>query len=93
MQEKKLRMTAEIFGKVQGVFFRASTERQAIMLGLVGTVQNKDDGSVYLIAEGGEENLKTLEAWCHHGPPGAKVSNLKVKYSSPTHEFTHFGVI
>ncbi|MGI9545460.1 MAG: acylphosphatase, partial [Cyclobacteriaceae bacterium] len=51
-------------GRVQGVFYRASTKQKALELGLVGWVCNRSDGSVYLEAEGSKEQLNTLLAWC-----------------------------
>ena len=56
-----------IYGKVQGVFFRASTKDKAIELGLKGFVRNQPDGTVEVIAEGSEKQLQELVAWCHEG--------------------------
>ena len=64
-------------GLVQGVFFRASTVKQASALGVSGVVRNLADGSVEVVAEGGEAALRELVAWCRHGPPGARVSSLE----------------
>lgn len=66
-------------GKVQGVFFRASTKEKANELGLHGFVRNQSDGTVYLEAEGTEENLDKLVKWCNQGPPNAVVTNIKVE--------------
>jgi len=66
-------------GKVQGVFFRASTKEEAMKLGLTGYVMNRPDGNVILEAEGETEKLEQLLDWCHHGPPLAKVSNVEVR--------------
>lgn len=52
-------------GKVQGVGFRASARRKALELGLTGTVRNLKNGSVELIAQGKEEQLKTLLQYLH----------------------------
>lgn len=70
-------------GKVQGVFFRASAKDQAVMLGVSGFVQNEEDGSVYLLAEGEKEKLDALVNWCHHGPPRSEVEKVIVKESEP----------
>ncbi|MBA2422387.1 MAG: acylphosphatase [Chitinophagales bacterium] len=67
-----------VYGKVQGVFFRASARRHAEMLGISGFAQNEDDGSVHIEAEGMEENLKHFVDWCRKGPEGAKVINVKI---------------
>ena len=64
-------------GKVQGVFYRASTKEKAIMLGIKGTVKNQADGSVFIEAEGTPAQLDQLIAWCQQGPPRSKVTNVK----------------
>jgi acylphosphatase len=71
-----------ISGKVQGVYFRASTKDTAEKYGVNGFVRNEKDGSVYIEAEGEEENLKHFVAWCHHGPPHAKVQHIDLKEGS-----------
>lgn len=70
-----------VMGKVQGVFYRASTRDKAIALGVNGFVRNEPDDSVYIEAEGGKEQLNELIAWCRQGPPRAEVSDLVVKES------------
>jgi acylphosphatase len=77
----KRRATIQVFGRVQGVGFRASTCRQAGRLGLAGFVRNMPDASVYMEAEGREEDLKALVEWSRHGPPAAKVLRIQVDYS------------
>ncbi|HRN56628.1 MAG TPA: acylphosphatase [Agriterribacter sp.] len=68
-----------ITGKVQGVFYRGSAREQAERLGVKGEVKNMPDGSVLLIAEGAEETVMALIAWCHYGPPRAEVQEVTVK--------------
>lgn len=67
----------KISGRVQGVFFRASTKELADALGLSGFVRNEPDESVYVEAEGGEEAIEKLVAWCHSGPPTARVATVE----------------
>ncbi len=62
-----------IKGKVQGVFYRATTRAKALELGLTGFVQNQPDGSVYVEAEGPLEALQHLLDWCKQGPKHAQV--------------------
>lgn len=69
-------VSIRISGKVQGVFFRASTKGMAEQYGIKGFVRNEKDGSVYIEAEGEEENLKQFVAWCHQGPAHAQVSKV-----------------
>jgi len=65
-----------VTGNVQGVFYRASTKEAADQLNLKGFVQNQPDGSVYVEAEGNEENLKQFVTWCKQGPPRALVTHV-----------------
>jgi acylphosphatase len=67
-----------VTGKVQGVFFRASTQRQAERLNVKGFVRNEPDGSVYIEAEGLPDALEQFLNWCKHGPSGAVVKHCEV---------------
>jgi acylphosphatase len=67
-----------VIGRVQGVFYRASTQEAALRLGLVGWVRNCDDGSVELVACGEEPVLQQLENWLWQGPKYADVSAVEV---------------
>lgn len=62
-----------IAGKVQGVFFRASTREQALVLGVGGHALNRDDGRVEVLAVGAAQALDLLHAWLQQGPPAARV--------------------
>lgn len=66
-----------IHGRVQGVFFRASTAEQARPLGLNGSAVNLPDGSVRVVAEGTAQALDQLEAWLQHGPDRARVDAVE----------------
>ncbi len=69
-----------VHGRVQGVFFRAKTQKMAEGLGLTGWVQNCSEGSVEIHAEGSREKLEELIAWCRKGPPLASVSNIDLNW-------------
>lgn len=62
-----------VSGRVQGVFYRASTREQALRLGLAGYAKNLPDGRVEVLATGPAEALDALEHWLHQGPPAARV--------------------
>ncbi len=62
-----------------GRFFRASTLEQAQRLGLQGSVENRPDKSVALIAQGGREKVEALLRYVHHGSDAAKVSRVEVE--------------
>lgn len=66
-----------VHGRVQGVFFRDSARREAERLGVAGWVRNRGDGSVELHAEGPEEAVAALVAWCEEGPPQAEVERAE----------------
>ena len=81
-----------IEGRVQGVWFRDSTRNEATRLNLTGWVKNRFDGSVELIAEGAREEVKKLIEWCHHGPPGARVTMVHEIKEDYTGEFDFFRI-
>ena len=80
-----------ITGRVQGVFFRTSTRKQATILGINGWVRNLPGGQVEVLAKGEGEAVKNLIAWCHKGPPGAYVEEIKIT-SKQTDE-QHIGFV
>lgn len=80
-----------VYGKVQGVFFRASARHHAEMLGITGFAQNENDGSVNMEVEGTEENLNLFIEWCHEGSERAEVSNVEVTIG-PVRNFEGFEV-
>lgn len=88
MPEARLHML--ITGRVQGVWYRASTRARALELGLTGWVRNLRDGRVEALAEGPEHQLEALLAWCHDGPMLAKVSGIEATWAEPTGEYASF---
>ncbi|WP_378182800.1 acylphosphatase [Aquimarina sp. SS2-1] len=70
-------------GKVQGVWYRKSTWEKAMELGIKGTVKNLSDGSVYIQAEGEENQLKAFIKWCKNGPKFAEVSEISFDEADP----------
>lgn len=64
-------------GRVQGVFYRASTQEQALRLGLTGWVRNCTNGDVELVACGRAVQLEQLERWLWQGPPHARVTEVR----------------
>jgi acylphosphatase len=65
-------------GRVQGVFFRKSAQEKAYELRISGYVFNEPNGSVYIEAEGMDEDLEEFIQWCHEGPDGAEITDVKV---------------
>lgn len=67
-----------IAGRVQGVGFRYSMQREAGRLGVRGWVRNRRDGSVEAWIQGSEESVAALTEWARRGPAGARVTDLRV---------------
>lgn len=66
-----------VSGRVQGVFFRASTREQALRLSITGHARNLADGRVEVLAHGEPAALDALERWLWQGPPAAKVEHVE----------------
>ena len=79
---KKKNYKLHITGRVQGVFYRKSTQETAVELGLKGWVRNEADGTVKVEVEGSEDQLKEFVDWCKEGPPAAKVENVDIEESA-----------
>lgn len=80
-----------VTGRVQGVYFRASTQQEAERIGLTGWVRNCEDGSVELIASGDAPALQALKAWLVIGPEHAKVKEV-LETELPLERFNGFEI-
>jgi len=65
-----------VTGRVQGVFFRASTRDVAVSLSLTGYARNMADGSVEVLACGRQDAIEKFAAWLYEGPRMASVTNV-----------------
>lgn len=72
-----------VSGRVQGVFFRASTASMAHRLGIRGRASNMPDGNVMVLALGPAEAVEQLGEWLRQGPPSARVAEVKVSEEQP----------
>lgn len=79
-------------GRVQGVYFRAYTQKQAVKLNLKGFVRNLPNGDVEIVACGDESALQNLVSWCHKGPLFAKVNEVIVTAPTKPEAFTEFEI-
>ncbi len=79
-----------ITGLVQGVWYRAYTERTANALGLTGWVGNMPDGSVEAVMEGSRAAIDMAVLECKKGSQGSRVDSVEVTYEEPTEEFDSF---
>lgn len=78
MQSSKMDICQKyvVTGRVQGVFYRQSTQQKATELALVGWVQNLSNGDVVVYVKGQADILSQFENWLKVGPPAAKVAEL-----------------
>lgn len=81
-----------IQGKVQGVWFRKSTRREAMRLGITGFVRNEKNSSVYVEASGSEAAMVEFIDWLKLGPPLARVTGISAVPFTPETAFHGFQV-
>lgn len=77
------RAHVRVFGRVQGVYFRESTRREAARLGLSGWVRNLPDGSVEAVFEGPNRDVAAAVEWARRGPSRALVTSLEQSAEQP----------
>ena len=81
-----------IEGLVQGVFFRSSTQEEAVKRGVFGWVRNNPDGTVEAVFEGPEDKVNDLLKWCESGPKDANITEVNYNYEEVTGEFSDFKI-
>ena len=79
----RIRRRVIVRGRVQGVFFRGSTQQEARVRGVDGWVRNRRDGSVEAVFEGPADAVEAVVGWCREGPRWAHVDDLEVADESP----------
>ncbi len=84
------RVVLKIYGEVQGVGFRYRVAEQVRDLNSTGWVRNAPGGTVEILAESEEKNLKKLIDYCQEGPKFAKVDRVEVKWEEATGEYNDF---
>jgi acylphosphatase len=84
--QEHVRAHVWISGRVQGVFFRASTVDEAVARGVDGWVRNSSDGWVETVCEGERSAVEAMIAWCRKGPPAARISSVEVVWEEPKGE-------
>lgn len=84
---------AWVYGSVQGIGFRYTTQHEAQRLGLVGYARNLDDGSVEVVACGEADNVNKLIEWLKAGGPrSARVAKVLTEPHQPDKEWSDFGI-
>ena len=79
-----MRRRVVVEGIVQGVWYRASAEREAVRLDLAGLARNLNDGRVEMIVEGPLDAVDAFVAWARIGPPRAHVAGIEIEGQPPT---------
>lgn len=90
--EDKARVHMIVSGRVQGVCFRAETQKAATLFGVFGWVRNKRDGRVEAVVEGARDDVTSLINWCKTGPPISRVDKVEVTWQDFHSEFAEFGI-
>jgi acylphosphatase len=80
---ERVRQRVVITGRVQGVFFRDSTRREAARRGVAGWVRNRGDGAVEAVFEGPSDEVEAMVAFCRRGPRGAVVDDVRTVDEEP----------
>ncbi|MBN1244818.1 acylphosphatase [Candidatus Bathyarchaeota archaeon] len=88
----KTRAHVFVTGRVQGVFFRSETKRNADRHDVKGWIRNLPDSRVEAVLEGEKDAVNALIDFCKHGPSGAKVANVDLKWETYTGEFDRFKI-
>jgi acylphosphatase len=81
-----------VSGIVQGVFYRQSTKKTALSIGLTGWVRNTSDEGVEAVFEGDEERILQMIAWCRRGPPAARVDDVTVTWEKRLENLKDFEI-
>jgi acylphosphatase len=90
--ETNVRAHVIISGRVQGVFFRAETQRAAQRLGVRGWVRNRPDRTVEAVFEGPSQSVHQAVDWCWKGSPMAAISDVQVHWETFSGEFEDFSI-
>jgi acylphosphatase len=90
--ENNIQIKLVITGRVQGVFFRASTKNEAAKTGVKGYVKNLADGSVQAVFQGDKLSVTKMIDWCHKGPAAARVDNILTQETEKISDFSGFEI-
>lgn len=90
---RMIQLTATVQGEVQGVFYRAYVQDAATELQIVGSVENKSDGTVVVVAEGMNDVLKEFVEHLHEGSLQAHVEGVSVEWGTACGTFSEFSVL
>jgi acylphosphatase len=90
--KEKIRAHIFISGRVQGVYFRQKTAKQAQVLGVSGWVRNLNNDKVEAVLEGAKKDVQKIIDWAKKGPFFARVLSLDIKWQKYKGEFNNFEI-
>jgi acylphosphatase len=85
---KRVRILIE--GRLQGMNFRYHTQQEAQRLGLGGFVRHLSDGRIEIDAQGDDESIEQLLAWCQDGPQSTQIKSILFRYDEPSEHISDF---
>ena len=92
MDSETINVRAIISGRVQGVFYRAETQKAAGRHNVKGWVRNLPGGDVEAVFEGKREDVENMVDWCRKGPPASAVTSVKTEKNNTLEHFTDFQI-
>lgn len=90
--ENKIQIKIIVQGMVQGVFYRASTQKTAVQLGITGWVKNMPDRTVHALLQGESDAVSQMIAWCNKGPSGSRVDHVQCENQDFTTPYESFEI-
>jgi acylphosphatase len=85
-RQDRVRAHVWVSGRVQGVYFRAFAEDEAIARKIAGWIRNAPDGRVEAVFEGDRASVEAMIQWCHRGSPASRVTGVEVAWEPPRSE-------
>ena len=85
-KEDRARAVVRVSGRVQGVYFRAYAEDEAVFRKVGGWIRNAPDGRVEAVFEGERGSVEAMIRWCHRGSPASQVTEVEVEWEAPEGE-------
>ena len=82
-----------VYGNVQGVFYRQYASDKARELGITGYAKNMEDGTVEVVAQRSEENLRNYLGFVSAGPENAQVESINVSWGPAEEKFSQFDIL
>lgn len=92
MNSELVNVRVKISGRVQGVFYRAETQKAARKHNVKGWVRNLRSADVEAVFEGKKEDVENMVDWCRKGPPASSVTSVKTEKHSTLENFTDFQI-